>query len=95
MIDLLGKKCHFFFFSFSGSKAEQMEVGTTVTIGPRMSIVLCAPITCTDLVVEQKWERCRIRDPSGKVCESAEAPAWKHFLFPVSRNREEKRQHVA
>lgn len=37
---------------FSCTKAAQMEVGTTVSIASCVPLILCAPLTFTDLVVE-------------------------------------------
>lgn len=45
-ITFLGVKC-----SFSQLR---LEVGATVTIAPSVPIILCAPLTCTALVVEQE-----------------------------------------
>lgn len=48
-----GQKCTFFFFY--RNKAEQRDVGTTVTIDPGLPIILYAPLTYTDLAVGQEW----------------------------------------
>lgn len=55
--------------SFSSSKAERREVGTTVTVGSCMPIILCTLITYADLVGEQNWWTLQSGEgePSDKV----------------------------
>lgn len=40
---------------FSRNEAEQREAGTTVPIGPYVPVILCVPLTYTDLAVKKKW----------------------------------------
>lgn len=64
--------------SFSSrSKAERREVGTTVTVGSCMPIILCTLLTYADLVGEQNWRMPQSGEgePSDKVGEAADALA--------------------
>lgn len=79
---------------FSGQKGSRKtqlrEVETTFTI------ILCPPLTYTDLGAERKWQSLQMAKER-QVCETADAPVrfkfsvWTHFRFPVPTNeREEK-----
>lgn len=64
-------------------------MGSTVTIGRRTHIILCAQISYTDVVVERKRRTLsRIADASVSFI----SDVWKHFAFPVSRN--DKKEEV-
>lgn len=81
--------------SFSSrSKAEWREVGTTVTVGSCMPIILCTLLTYADLVGEQNRRTLQSGEgePSGKVGETADTLASfkpdvvKRCGFPASGN---------
>lgn len=78
------------------SKAEWREVGSTITFGPSVPIIICTPLTSTDRVGEQKWPALQMARENWKkkVCETADAPASfdmrKRFGFPVSRTQTEE-----
>lgn len=54
-VGLPGIKGSLFVF-FSCSEAEQGEVGTTITIGPSMSIIVCMSLASPNQVGERKWQ---------------------------------------
>lgn len=74
---------------FLSASVKQRRVGTTDTISPWSPIILCIALAYTDLEVEPKWQtgnRATRREGAGAPA-SFKSDAWKHFRFPVSRNR--------
>lgn len=73
------------FFFFSCSKAKWREVRAT---GPCMTIILCAPLTYTDLVIEQKGQMPQVageKKNCDQVCEIAPG------CFPRAKKSERRK----
>lgn len=66
------------------------ESGNYINIGLWVPIILCLPLSYTDVVVERKWKTAWLGTPSCEVG-TADAPVrsksevWKHFAFSVLR----------